>query len=102
MDNLNRVNRADKTNRIGRISRTLIALMLAFAMSFSAAFADSTQESYAKTDNAATKTTKQQASEAKIKPTTGVYKKNGHYYYKSPITKKIRKKAGFIKWKGDR
>ena len=34
-------------------------------------------------------------------PSTGVMKINGKYYYKSPHTNAIRRKAGFIDWNGD-
>lgn len=36
------------------------------------------------------------------KPGTGVYRKNGYYYYRNPKTGKKRKTAGFIKWNGNR
>ena len=69
-----------------RISRMIIALMLVFSMSFSVAFAAGEQKT----------------SENKTAVQNGVFEKNGNYYYKSPKTGEVRKKAGFIKWNGDK
>ncbi len=85
-----------------RISRTLIALLIALTMSFSVAFAESEQVATKQTDNGTPGSVELKEDDSNAKPKTGVIKRNGHYYYKSPITKKIRKDAGFIKWKGDR
>lgn len=63
---------------MSRAVRTFIALLLITAMSLSLTFAESEQ------------------------PQTGVFEKNGSYYYRSPKTGKIRRDAGFIKWNGDR
>ena len=78
-----------------RIGRTLTVLLLAFALSLSAAFA--AEETTKSTEPAANS-----ASQTKpAQPKTGVVKIKDHYYYKDS-NKRIRKKAGFIKWKGDK
>lgn len=76
---------------MGRRIKTAAALIMAFALSFGAVFSMQFDPVFATEDKA-----------APVKATNGVIEKNGSYYYKSPITGKIRKDAGFIKWKGDR
>ena len=96
---------------MNRFVRVLISLLLAFVMSFSVTFAESGQDvsrqdskeqaAAEQTEDASHEAAEQNESRQK-KPATGVYKKNGYYYYRSPKTGKTRKKAGFIRWKGNR
>lgn len=68
-----------------RVLRTIVAVLLLFAMSLCMSFAAE--------ENAQQKT--------KATPQLGVIEKNGSYYYKHPKTNQIRKDAGFVKWNGN-
>lgn len=69
-----------------RLIRTTIAVLLLIAMSLCISFASEEKVQ----------------QKPKSSPQVGVFEKNGYYYYKNPKTYKIRKKAGFVKWKGNR
>lgn len=76
-----------------RASRTVTALLLAFAMSFSVAFAEGGE---AGSQPSQTQTAQTQTAQ----PAAGVVKVNGKYYYKDPKTYTYRRNAGFVKWNG--
>ena len=98
-----------RRDQLKRASRTLAALLLSLSMSFSIAFAEGGPDGSGQTDGtpAASETVEQPETQTvteeaeKPQPKPGVYKKNGHYYYKNPKTGKRRKKAGFVKWNGN-
>ena len=87
-----------------RISIVLITILLMFSMSLSLTFAaeQPKNESSQSVEQETAKKETEKETKKETKPKTGVYKKNGYYYYKSPKTGKIRKDAGFIRWKGNR
>lgn len=92
-----------------RKSRYSVVLLLAFAISFGSFFAAPITAEAVQTSNEASQGNNQTTTQpttvkpAPAKPAdqTGVIKgKDGFYRYKDPKTKKIRTKAGFIKWNG--
>lgn len=70
-----------------------MALLLAFSMSFSVAFAEGGETAVQSVQTQTTQTAVAQTD-------TGVIRINGKSYYKDPKTKTIRKKEGFVKWNG--
>ena len=106
---------------VNRITRTLAALLLMFALSFTAAFAETgsqsedtqpaaqtTETTAAETDAAEQQTPSAQPETPAVQPQTEpetpavqpqptgqVYKKGKYYYYKD-AKGKVRKKAGFV------
>ncbi len=86
-----------------RISCFLITILLVISMPFSVSFAAELSDGESlSADSDSSPAVEQKAPKKESKPRTGVYRKNGHYYYKSPKTGKIRRKAGFIRWRGNR
>lgn len=75
-------------------ARIMIMLLLAFSMSFSAAFAEG--------GPAGEQPSQEQTAQAPAEqPDAGVIRIKGKYCYRDPLTKKLRKKAGFVRWNGE-
>ena len=96
-------------NRTGKITRTLMALLLMFALSFSTVLAtDETQtggtsnpaQVETQTGNSGSEAGTVTQAPAPEPAVSHIIKKGKYYYYKNPDTGKIRKKKGFVRDNG--
>lgn len=86
-----------KAAAAARIKRTLIALLLMFALSFSSAFADTedVKNAGAADGKQSEASAEKEDSREAEKPSGSIIKKGKYYYYKGPKGN-IRKKPGFV------